>query len=149
MTRIAGSGYPSWRPKERCSPYSRRTEKHFAIGNRPRKRRKEYQRVLLIGLFALLSWRTVARRGHLCLCRLHLNREGIVDLKWSKDNDTIFLSRRGAPTNQHNFTRFSVSSGKLTKLTSSSRTSLVSYALSEENDTMAFAAERPEKRSPQ
>jgi len=140
MTRIAGNGYPSLRPKSGFAVFSP-DGKHFAIviaqGN-VEKNTNEY---------ALLVFRTAdVSEGGMPRTLVSLssssNREGIVDLKWSKDNGTIFfLGASGdEPTQLYSV---QCSSGELNKLTSN-RTSLVSYALSEEGDTMVFAAERPE-----
>jgi dipeptidyl aminopeptidase/acylaminoacyl peptidase len=71
------------------------------------------------------------------------NRNGIADLTWSKDNDTIFFLGANAdePTEIYSVRR---NSGKLTKLTSN-KTAIVSYTLSEADDTIVFAAEKSER----
>jgi hypothetical protein len=140
MTRIAGSGYPSLRPKNGFAVFSP-DGKHFAIviarGN-VEKNTNEYS--LLVFRTAEVSESGVPRT--LVTLSSSSNREGIVDPKWSKDNDSIFfLGTRGNEPAQ----LYSVqcSSGGLKKLTSSGA-SLVSYALSDDGNTMVFAAENPE-----
>jgi dipeptidyl aminopeptidase/acylaminoacyl peptidase len=139
MNRIAGSGYPSLRPKSGFAVFSP-DGKHFAIviarGN-VEKNTNEY---------SLLVFRTtdvpdggMSRR--LASLSSSSNREGIVDLKWSKDNDTIFFLGASADEPAQLYS-VQCSSGELKKLTNN-RTSLVSYALSEDGDTMVYAAERP------
>jgi len=140
MTRVAGSGYPSLRPTSGFAVFSP-DGKHFAIviarGN-VEKNTNEYS--LLIFRTADVFNGGVPRT--LVSLSSSSNREGIVDLKWSKDNDTIFfLGASGdQPTQLYSV---QCSSGELKKLTSR-RTSLVSYAVSEEGGTIVFAAEKPE-----
>jgi dipeptidyl aminopeptidase/acylaminoacyl peptidase len=140
MTRIAGSGYPSLRPKSGFAVFSP-DGKHFAIvtarGN-VEKNANEY---------SLLAFRTAdipcgGAPRTLVFLSSSSNREGIVDVKWSNDNNTIFfLGASGDQPTQLYSVQYS--SGELKKLTGN-RTSLVSYAISEEADTIVFAAERAE-----
>ena len=140
MTRVAGSGYPSWRKKSGFAVFSP-DGKHFAIviarGN-IEKNTNEYS--LLVFRTAEVSHGGVPRT--LVSFSSSSNREGIVGLKWSKDNNAIFFLGTSADEPAQLYSVDS-SSGELKKLTSN-RTSLVSYALSEDTDTMVFAAERPE-----
>jgi dipeptidyl aminopeptidase/acylaminoacyl peptidase len=140
MSRVAGSGYPSLRPKSGFASFSP-DGKHFAIviahGNLE-KNTNEY---------SLLVFRTAnvsngGMRRTIVSLSSSSNREGIVGLKWSKDNDTIYFLGASAddPTQLYSV---QCSSGELKKLTRNG-TSLVSYALSEDGDTVVFAAERPE-----
>ena len=139
MTRVAGSGYPSLRPISGFAVFSP-DGKHFAIvvgrGN-VEKNTNEYS--LLVFRTADVFDGGVPRA--LVTMSSSSNREGIVDLRWSRDNDTIFFLGASAdePTQLYSV---QCGSGELKKLTSN-RTSLVSYALSEEADTIVFAAERP------
>jgi dipeptidyl aminopeptidase/acylaminoacyl peptidase len=140
MTRIAGSGYPSLRPKRGFavfSPDGKRLAMVIARGN-VEKNTNEY---------SLLVFRTtdVSKGGKprtLVSLSSSSNREGIVDLKWSKDNDTIYFLGANADEPAQLYS-VQCSSGELNRLTSN-RTSLVSYALSEQGDAMVFAAKRPE-----
>ena len=141
MTRVAGrSGYPSFRPKSGFAVFSP-DGKHFAIvvarGN-IEKNTNDYS--LLIFRTADVSDGGVPRT--LVSLSSSSNREGIVDLKWSKDNDTIFFLGASADEPAQLYS-VQCSSGELKKLTSN-RSSLVSYTLSEEGDTIVFAAKRPE-----
>ena len=140
MTRVAGSGYPSLRPKSGFAVFSP-DERRFAIvtarGN-IEKNTNEYS--LLVFETAEVSNGGVPRT--LASLSSSSNREGIVDVKWYKDNDTIFFLGASADDPAQVYS-VKCSSGELKKLTSN-RTSLVSYALSEEGDTITFAAERPE-----
>ena len=140
MTRIAGSGYPSLRPKSGFTVFSS-DGKHFAIvvarGN-VEKNTNEY---------SLLVFRTAdvfdaSTPRTLVSFLSSSNREGIVDLRWSKDNETIYFLGANANDPAQLYS-VQCSSGELKKLTSN-KTSLVSYALSKEGDTIVFAAERPE-----
>ncbi len=140
MTRIAGRGSPSLRPKSGFAVFSP-DGKHFAIviarGN-VEKNADEYS--LLV--FQTAGVPDGGRPRTLVSMSSSSNREGIVDLKWSKDNDTIFFLGASA---EEPVQLYSVqySSGELKELTSN-RTSLESYALSEEGDTIVFAAEKPD-----
>jgi dipeptidyl aminopeptidase/acylaminoacyl peptidase len=71
------------------------------------------------------------------------NEEGISDVNWLQDNDTIlFLGSRGTkPTQLYSI---QCSSGKLKKITNH-RTSLVSYAISEKGNEIVYAANSPER----
>jgi dipeptidyl aminopeptidase/acylaminoacyl peptidase len=142
MTRIAGRGYyPPWFPKSGFAVFSP-DGKRFAMvivrGN-VEKNTNEY---------SLLVFRTanVSHHGGMPRTLVSLssssNRNGIADLKWSKDNDTIFFLGANADEPAQLYS-VQCSSGELKKLTNK-RTSLVSYAVSEEGDTFVFAAERPE-----
>ena len=141
MTRVAGrSGYPSFRPKNAFAVFSP-DRKYFAIvvarGNIEKNTNE----------FSLKIFRTADMpHGGLPRTLVSLssssNREGIVDLKWSKDNDTIFFLGASADEPAQLYS-VRCSSGELMRLTSN-RTSLVSYDLSEEGDTIVFAAERPQ-----
>jgi dipeptidyl aminopeptidase/acylaminoacyl peptidase len=140
MTRLAGSGYPSMRPKSGFAVFSP-DGKRFAIvvarGNLE-KNTNEYS--LLVFRTADVSAGGMPRT--LVSFSSSSNREGIVGLKWSEDNDTIFFLGASAEDPAQLYS-VQCSSGEMKKLTSN-RTSLVSYALSEEGDRMVFAAERPE-----
>jgi hypothetical protein len=141
MTRVAGSGYPSMRPKSGFAVFSP-DGKHFALvlarGNVGKNTNK----------YSLLVFRTAdvsegAVPKTLVTLSSSSNREGIVDLKWSKDNDTIFfLGASGNEPTQLYSVQYS--SRELRRHTSN-RTSLASFALSEGEGTMVFAAERPER----
>jgi hypothetical protein len=141
MTRIAGNGYPSLRPKSGFAAFSP-DGKRFAIviaRGDIEKNTNEY---------SLLLFRTSdlfdgGMPKTLVSFSSSSNQEGIVGLKWSSDNDTIFFL--GANANEPaQLYSLRCSSGEWKKLTSS-RTSLVSYVASEEGDTIVFAAERPER----
>jgi len=71
------------------------------------------------------------------------NEEGLSDLKWLQDNDTIFFlgSRGSKPTQLYSI---QCRSGKLKKITNH-RTSLVSYAISDEGGEIVYAANSPER----
>lgn len=139
MTRIAGTGYPSLRPKRAFAVFSP-DGKQFAIvvaRGKVEKNTNEYS--LLVFRTADLFDGGTART--LVSFSSSSNDEGIVDVKWSKDSDTVFfLGASGDEPAQLYSVRSS--SGKLKKLTSN-RTSLVSYAVSEEGEPMVFAAKRP------
>ncbi len=140
MTRVGGSGYPSLRPTSGFAVFSP-DGKHFAMvitrGN-IEKNTNEYS--LLVFRAADIFDGGVPRT--LASLSSSSNREGIVSLKWAKDSDTIYFLGATAdePTQIYSV---QCSSGELKKLTSN-RTSLVSYALSDEGDTVVFAAKRPE-----
>jgi dipeptidyl aminopeptidase/acylaminoacyl peptidase len=140
MTRIAGSGYPSLRPTSGFAVFSP-DGKRFAIviarGNLE-KNTNEYS--LLVFRTADLSGGGMPRTL-VCLSSSS-NREGIVDVTWSEDNDTIFFLGASADEPAQLYS-VQCSSGELKKRTSN-RTSLVSYALSDGGDTIVFAAKRPE-----
>jgi hypothetical protein len=139
MTRVAGSGYPSLRPRSGFAVFSP-DGKYFAMvvaRGKVEENTNEY---------SLLLFRTAdafkgGRPRTLVSLSSSSNREGIVGLKWSKDNDTIFfLGASGEePTQLYSVQCSSVEFRKRI----SSRTSLMSYALSEDGDPIVFAAERP------
>ncbi|MGB7281332.1 MAG: hypothetical protein WBE13_03635 [Candidatus Acidiferrum sp.] len=140
MNQIAGSGYPSSRLKSGFAVFSP-DGRQFAIvvvrGN-VEKNANEY---------SLMVFRTAdvfdgGMPRTLVSFSSSSNEEGIFGLKWSKDNDTIFFLGASADEPAQLYS-VQGSSGELKKLTSN-RTSLVSYALSEEADAMVFAAKRPE-----
>ena len=140
MARIAGKGYypPSF-PKSGFAVFSP-DRKQFAIvitrGN-VEKNTNEYS--LLVFSTADVSDGGMPRT--LVTLSSSSNRNGIVDPKWSKDNDTIFFLGASADELAQLYS-VRCSSGELKKLTSNG-TSLVSYALSEEDGTIVFAAEKP------
>jgi len=140
MTRIAGSGYPSWRRKSGFEVFSP-DGKQFAIVVARGDVEKN------TGEYSLLVFKTAdvssgGRPRTLVSLSSSSNREGIVGLKWSKDNDTIFFLGASADEPAQLYS-VRCSSGQLKKLTNN-RTALVSYSLSEEAETVVFAAERPE-----
>jgi hypothetical protein len=140
MTRVAGTGYPAVRPKNGFAVFSP-NGLYFAIvlskGN-IEKNTNDY---------SLLLFRT-AEVSHGPTPRLltsfstSSNREGIFDLRWSTNNDTLFFLGTRANEATQLYT-LQCSSGELRRLTNH-ETSLVSYGVSEENDTIAYAAESPE-----
>jgi dipeptidyl aminopeptidase/acylaminoacyl peptidase len=140
MTRIAGSGFPSFRPKSGFAVFSP-DGKHFAIviarGNLV-KNTNEYSLLL----FRSTELSDGVKPRTLVSLSSSSNREGIVNVKWSKDNDTIFFLGTSADEPAQLYS-VQCGSGELKKLTSHG-TSLVSYALSEDSDTIVFAAERPD-----
>src|SRR5262249_13491191 len=140
MYRIAGSGNPGVRAKTGFAVFSP-DGKQFALvvakGNLEDN----------TNVYSLLLFRTVDISDSpvprlLASFSSFSDREGIVDLKWSKDNNTLFfLGTNGDEATQ----LYSVhcDSGELKTLTNH-RTSLVSYDLSEESKELVYAAERPE-----
>jgi dipeptidyl aminopeptidase/acylaminoacyl peptidase len=140
MNRIAGNGHRSFRPKSGFAVFSPDGKQFVIVVARGDVEKNGNEYSLLVFRTAGVSDGGAPRT--LVSLSSSSNREGILDVKWSKDNDTIFfLGAKGDESAQ----LYSVqcSSGELKKLTSN-RTSLVSYALSEETDTMVFAAEGPE-----
>jgi hypothetical protein len=140
MTRVAGSGYPSLRPKSGFAVFSP-DGKYFLIVVARGNVEKD------INEYSLLVFRTAdVFDGGVPRTLVSLssssNREGIVGLRWSKDNDTVFFLGASADEPAQLYS-VQCSSGELKKLTSN-KTSLVSYARSEEGAAMVFAAERPE-----
>jgi dipeptidyl aminopeptidase/acylaminoacyl peptidase len=70
------------------------------------------------------------------------NREGIFDVRWSNDNDTLYFlgSRRNETTQLYSI---QCNSGQLTRLTNHP-TSVVSYSVSEQNNRIVYSAEKRE-----
>ena len=97
--------------------------------------------------YSLLLFRTVDAFGSpvprkLVTFSSPTNEEGISDVNWLQDSDTIlFLGSRGRePTELYSI---QCSSGKLKKITNH-RTSLVAYAISEKSHEVVYAANSPE-----
>ena len=140
MTRIAGNGYQSLRPKSGFAVFSP-DGKQFAIVIARGDVEKNSNEYSLLVFWTADVWDGGAPRTLVSMSSSS-NREGIVDLKWSKDNDTIFFLGASADEPAQLYS-VQCSSGELKRLTSN-RTSLVSFALCDERDAIVFAAERPE-----
>jgi len=105
MTRIAGSGYPSWRRKSGFEVFSP-DGKQFAIvvaRGDVEKNTGEYS--LLV--FKTADGPAVAGQGRLCLCRLHRIVRGLLALNGLKTMTPFSFSAR-APMSRHSFTLFAV-----------------------------------------
>jgi dipeptidyl aminopeptidase/acylaminoacyl peptidase len=138
MTRVAGTGYPGVHPHNGFAVFSP-DEKQFTFvierGN-PEDNTNVYS--LLLFRSSLTS-RTPAPRV-LTSFASSSNREGIFNLTWANDNDTLFfLGSHGDETTQLYSIR--CSSGQLVQLTHHS-TSLVAYAVSAHDRTIVYSADK-------
>jgi dipeptidyl aminopeptidase/acylaminoacyl peptidase len=141
MTRIAGNANPAAHPKSGFAVFSP-NGKYFAFvvtkGNLERNA-NDYS--LLLFRSSNVSYGAVQRT--LVTFSSSSNRAGISEVQWLDDNDTIFfLGSHGTEPTQLYSIR--CSSRKLTKLTSHP-TSLLSYAISEKANQIAYAAETPKR----
>jgi dipeptidyl aminopeptidase/acylaminoacyl peptidase len=139
-SRIAGTGYPGVHPKSGFAVFSPNgTRFAFVISKaNVEKNTNDYSLLVFYSadVFNHGTPRTVASFSS------SSNREGIVDISWSKDNKTIFfLGARGEETTQ--LYAVQCDSRKLKKLTNHP-TSLVSYTVSDRGDMAAYLAEKPE-----
>jgi dipeptidyl aminopeptidase/acylaminoacyl peptidase len=140
MTRIAGSGYPGFHPKTEFSKFSPDGRQFAFVISKGNIESNTNDFSLLLFRTADLSRGQVPRI--LASFSSSSNREGIFDLSWSKDNDTLFFlgARADEPAQLYSI---KCSPGKLRRLTNHV-TSLVSYAVSENTQRIVYAAERPE-----
>jgi len=139
MTRVAGSGYAASRLRSGFavfSPDGRRFVVVVSKGNLVEDTNE----------YSLLLFRTADVFNHgtpktLVSFSSSSNREGIFDVSWSGNNDTIYFigSRRAEPSELYSVR---CSSGKLEKLTSHT-TSLMSYAVSQSGYRVAYSARPP------
>ena len=138
MTRIAGSPYFAYRPKSGFAAFS--PDGHqFAIvvfrGN-VQTNTNDYSLFLFRTADTLQGFRPPRTIAAISSAS---NRPGIFDLKWSKDNDTIyFLGTVGSNPTQ----LFSVhcSSGQVNRLTDH-EAALTSYSVSDGGKTIVYEAE--------
>lgn len=144
MTRVAGplfaNGYSGVGPQREFAAFSP-DGKRFAIVL-SRGNLENNTNAYSIWLFRTAEIRRGAPARKLVTFSSSSNREGISELNWLDDNDTIlFLGARKKEATQIYLIR--CSSGEVRKLTNH-RTSLLSYALSSRGRTVVYAAERPE-----
>src|SRR6185437_2645648 len=137
MTRVAGTGYPSAHPKSGFAVFSPDGNQFAFVITRGNPENNT-------NVYSLLLFRSILGPPDpipriLTSFSSSSNREGIFNLKWSSDNDTLFfLGSRGDESTQLYSIR--CSSGQLTKLTDHP-TSLLSYAVSE-NGKIVYSAEK-------
>jgi hypothetical protein len=139
MTRVAGSPYFAFRPKNGFAVFSPDRQQFVVAVARGNLERNTND-------YSLLLFRTAeafhgGRPRTLTSMSSSSNHLGMFDLKWSEDNDTIFfLGTTGDQPTQ----LFSVrcGSGELRRLTDHP-TSLTSYAISQRGAELVFEAESP------
>jgi dipeptidyl aminopeptidase/acylaminoacyl peptidase len=142
MTRIAGTPYPYFSPKNRFAVFSPNGMYFAIVVAKGDLNLNVNDYSLLVFRAAKLSSQTAIPRK-LATFSSSSNRSGISEVRWLKDNDTIlFLGSRGTAATQLYWIQRS--SGVLKELTSH-RTSLLSYSASENGETIVFAAERAQR----
>lgn len=141
MTRIAGTPDPYFSPETGFAVFSPNGEYFAFVTSRGDIEHNANDYSLLVFRAHDFAENTVPRT--LARFASSSNRAGISSVTWRDDNDTIlFLGSSGnEPTELY---AVQYSTAQLRKLTDY-RQSLVSYGLSENGDTLVYAAERPER----
>jgi len=144
MTRVAGplfaSGYSGAGPQREFAAFSPDGNRFAVVLSKGNLENNTNEYSML--LFRTADIPRGARARKLVTFSSSSNREGISELNWLEDNDTIlFLGARGKEATQIYMMR--CSSGEVRRLTNH-RTSLLSYAISASSHSVVYAAERPE-----
>jgi len=136
MTRVAGSGYPGSRLQSEFAVFSPDGSRFVVVVSKGDLSKDANEYSLL--LFRSADTFTHGAPKTLVSFSSSSDREGIFDVSWSGNNDTIYFlgSRGGEPSELYSVR---CSSGKLEKLTRHA-TSLMSYAVSQSGNTVAYSA---------